>query len=412
MQGLHLTADLYQCSCDSALMICADTIAQLCRSQTDASGLTLVEDKWVKFPEWQGQPGGVTGAVLLAESHLAIHTWPETGNVTIDVYVCNFSGDNSAKAQALMDGVVAAYAPQEAVRQQLWRGDIATNGVGQYPWVMEQLTENAAFGFRAHNVQRQHTPFQTLEMLDTPSFGRVMRLDDHFMTSEGEEFFYHECMAHPAAMAHPDPQQVLVIGGGDGGLAEELLKHNTVQRLVLAELDEAVIEVSKAQLQRVHNGVWDDPRLQLQIGDGMAYVDSTTDRFDLILLDLTDPHTPAGSLYSPEALQRMRRVLNPGGALVLHLGSPVFHAEQVRALSQTLKATFAQVACYGTYVPLYGAYWGMAVCSDSLQPTAVSAAQIEERLATRGVTDLQYYNADIHGALFALPNYYRKLVLA
>ncbi len=119
MQGLHLTADLYQCSCDSALMICADTIAQLCRSQTDASGLTLVEDKWVKFPEWQGQPGGVTGAVLLAESHLAIHTWPETGNVTIDVYVCNFSGDNSAKAQALMDGVVAAYAPQEAVRQQL-----------------------------------------------------------------------------------------------------------------------------------------------------------------------------------------------------------------------------------------------------------------------------------------------------
>lgn len=412
MQGLHLTADLYQCSCDSALMICADTIAQLCRSQTDASGLTLVEDKWVKFPEWQGQPGGVTGAVLLAESHLAIHTWPETGNVTIDVYVCNFSGDNSAKAQALMDGVVAAYAPQEAVRQQLWRGDIATNGVGQYPWVMEQLTENAAFGFRAHNVQRQHTPFQTLEMLDTPSFGRVMRLDDHFMTSEGEEFFYHECMAHPAAMAHPDPQQVLVIGGGDGGLAEELLKHNTVQRLVLAELDEAVIEVSKAQLQRVHNGVWDDPRLQLQIGDGMAYVDSTTDRFDLILLDLTDPHTPAGSLYSPEALQRMRRVLNPGGALVLHLGSPVFHAEQVRALSQTLKATFAQVACYGTYVPLYGAYWGMAVCSDSLQPTALSAAQVEERLATRGVTDLQYYNADIHGALFALPNYYRKLVLA
>ena len=85
-------------------------------------------------------------------------------------------------------------------------------------------------------------------------------------------------------------------------------------------------------------------------------------------------------------------------------------AEQVRALSQTLKATFAQVACYGTYVPLYGAYWGMAVCSDSLQPTAVSAAQIDERLAARGVTDLQYYNADIHGALFALPNYYRTLL--
>ena len=313
MQGLHLTADLFQCTCDQALMVCADTIAQLCRSQTQASGLTLVDDKWVKFPEWQGQPGGVTGAVLLAESHLAIHTWPETGNVTIDVYVCNFSDDNSAKAQALMDGVVAAYAPKEAVRQQLWRGDISTDPVGQYPWVMERLTDDAAFGLRAHNVQRTQTPFQTLEMMDTPSFGRVMRLDNCFMTSERDEFFYHECMAHPAAMAHPQPQQALIIGGGDGGLAEELLKHNTLQRVVLAELDEAVIEASKAQLHAVHRNVWADARLQLQIGDGMAYVDSTSERFDLICMDLTDPDTPAGSLYSAAALQRMQRVLRPGG---------------------------------------------------------------------------------------------------
>lgn len=410
MQGLHLTADLFQCTCDQALMVCADTIAQLCRSQTHASGLTLVDDKWVKFPEWQGQPGGVTGAVLLAESHLAIHTWPETGNVTIDVYVCNFSDDNSAKAQALMDGVVAAYAPKDAVRQQLWRGDISTDTVGQYPWVMERLTDDAAFGLRAHNVQRTQTPFQTLEMMDTPSFGRVMRLDDCFMTSERDEFFYHECMAHPAAMAHPQPQQALIIGGGDGGLAEELLKHSTMQRVVLAELDEAVIEASKAQLHAVHRNVWDDARLQLHIGDGMAYVDSTHERFDLICMDLTDPDTPAGSLYSAAALQRMQRVLRPGGALVLHLGSPVFHPEQVRRLSATLRQTFAQVACYGVYVPLYGAYWGMAVCSDTLQPASVGAGTIAQRLAERGVGDLQYYNADIHGALFALPNYYRQLL--
>ena len=410
MQGLHLTADLYQCACDDTLMLDAQAIASLCRRQTQTSGLTLVDERWVKFPDWQGQPGGVTGTVLLAESHLAIHTWPETGNVTIDVYVCNFSGDNSPKAQALMQGVVDAYAPKHAVRQQLWRGDIATDGVGQYPWVMEQLTPDAAFGFRASNVQRRQTPYQTLEMMDTPSFGRVMRLDNCFMTSERDEFFYHECMAHPAAIAHPAPRSALIIGGGDGGLAEELLKHNTMQRVVLAELDAAVIEASKAELEQVHRNVWENPRLQIQIGDGMAFIDQTEERFDLLVMDLTDPDTPAGSLYEAPALQRMQRVLAPGGALVLHLGSPVFHPEQVQRLSRTLHGLFTHVRCYGVYVPLYGAYWGMAVCSDSLDAKAVDAQTVQQRLQARGVQQLQYYNPEVHAALFALPNYYQKLV--
>jgi spermidine synthase len=410
MQGLHLTADLYQCTCPDALMLNVDDIAHLCRTQTQQSGLTMEGEKWVKFPDWQGQPGGVTGTVLLAESHLAIHTWPETGNVTIDVYVCNFSADNSCKAQALMDGVVEAYQPGNAVRQQLWRGDIATNGVGQYPWVMEQLTPDAAFGFHADKVRRTQTPFQTMEMMDTPTFGRVMRLDGCFMTSERDEFFYHECMTHPAAMAHPQPRQALIIGGGDGGAAEELLKHNCMQRVVLAELDEAVIAASKAELRAVHNGVWDDPRLEVRIGDGMAYIDSTADRFDLLLMDLTDPDTPAGSLYEAAALRRMQRVLAPGGAVVLHLGSPVFHPQRVRNLAQTLRGVFRQVSCYGVYVPLYGAYWGMAVCSDTLEPARLTAEQAAERLGARGVGDLQYYNAEVHGALFALPNYYRDLL--
>ena len=253
MQGLHLTADLYQCSCDSALMICADTIAQLCRSQTDASGLTLVEDKWVKFPEWQGQPGGVTGAVLLAESHLAIHTWPETGNVTIDVYVCNFSSDNSGKARALMEGVIAAYAPARRVYQELQRGDIGPAPASpMLEWVEEQLTPDARCGFAATARQQQRTRYQHMELLDTPRFGRVLRLDGCFMTSEREEFFYHEALVHPAAIAHAAPRNALILGGGDGGAAEELLKHSTIERVVLAELDAQVVETARKQIGRAH----------------------------------------------------------------------------------------------------------------------------------------------------------------
>jgi spermidine synthase len=124
MQGLHLTADLYQCQGPEPLMLDAGAIARLCRALVEQSGLSCMADTWFTFPGRDGQPGGVTGTVLLAESHLALHTWPESGSVTVDVYVCNYSGDNSAKAHVLMDTLVEAYAPVRAVRRQLLRGDI------------------------------------------------------------------------------------------------------------------------------------------------------------------------------------------------------------------------------------------------------------------------------------------------
>jgi len=414
MHGLHLTADLYQCTGHERFMLDADAIAGLCREQTAASGLTLVDDRWVKFPPYEGQPGGVTGTVLLAESHLAIHTWPETGSVTIDVYVCNFSADNSDKARRLMDGVIEAYAPGQVLRQQLMRGDIrmAQPHVqeSEAGWAMEPLTPHARFGYRATALQSLQTPYQKLELLQTPQFGKVLRLDDCFMTSEGEEFFYHEALVHPAAMAHPAPRKALILGGGDGGAAEELLKHPSIERVVLAELDEAVVQFSRQHLQSVHRGALDDPRVEVCIGDGLALMDASDERFDLALMDLTDPDTPASALYAPDSLARMKRVLAPGGALVLHLGSPVFHGAQVAELVRSLHQQFAVVRCYGLYIPLYGAYWGLAVASDELDPLELKAQQVAERLRQRKVRDLQYYNEQVHGALFALPNYYRELL--
>ena len=412
MDGLHLTADLYHCQCDAALLLDAQQLAQLCTTQTHAAGLTLVDDCWVKFPDYQGQPGGVTGVVLLAESHLAIHTWPETGNVTLDVYVCNFSDDNSGKARQLLESVIAAFQPERIQRQHLQRGDISAAGSAAEQWVREELTSNSAYSFRAEVIKRKQTPFQKLELLQSPVFGRMLRLDERFMTSEKEEFFYHEAMVHPAAMAHPAPKRALIIGGGDGGAAEELLKHSTIERVVLAELDAQVVETARKHLQKIHRGAFDDPRLQVRIGDGLQLLAETDERFDLVLMDLTDPDTPAETLYTPEALQRIKRVLAPGGAVVQHLGSPVFHAKQVQQLAECLRREFAQVQCYGLYIPLYGAYWGLAVASDSLQPALLTPALAAQRLAERGVGDLQFYNAELHPALFALPTYYRELVAA
>lgn len=417
MHGLHLTADLYDCQCDSELMIATDVIARYCDDQVAASGLTRVDARWVKFPDWQGGPGGVTGMVLLAESHLAIHTWPETGNVTLDVYVCNFSSDNSAQAQALMDRMIAAYQPTRTMRHRLVRGDIEGGGsfertpAPEEPgWLVERLTPSAAFAFRGRVLHDQATPHQSLQIVQTDHFGKVLRLDGRFMTSEKEEFFYHEALVHPAAISHPRPRRCLIIGGGDGGAAEELLKHPSVEQVVIADLDADVIAVAREQFQAVNRGALDDPRVHVQIGDGMAYMDGNPGQFDLILMDLTDPDTPASALYTPDSFARVQGALAPGGAVVLHLGSPVFQPGQVRQIVSDLQRAFAHVSPFGLYIPLYGAYWGLAVASDTLQPAQLATHEVRQRLLQRRVADLQYFNADVHGALFALPNYYRALV--
>ncbi len=347
--------------------------------------------------------------LLLAESHLAVHTWPERGGVTLDVYVCNFSADNSAKAERLMAELVAALQPTRTLTNRLQRGSIDPEAGNDL--ALESLNAHSVFGYRIRQrLETRRTAHQLLEVYDTPQFGRLLRLDGHFMTSEREEYFYHECLVHPAAIAHPAPRRALIIGGGDGGAAEELLKHPSIERVVVAELDAGVVEVSRQYLEAVHHGVFSDPRLELRIGDGFAYMRQTDERYDLVLLDLTDPETPAGPLYTAEAFASVKRVLNPGGALVLHLGTPVFEPEQVRRIAADLRASFAGVHCYGLYIPLYGAYWGLAVAADALDPTAISRSVVADRLAERGIRDLQYYNADVHGALFALPNYYRALL--
>ncbi len=411
MNGLHLTADLYGCRAPAALMTDPEHLGQLCRCAIEAAGLTLVGEKWHVFPDHEGSPGGVTGALLLAESHLAVHTWPERGGVTLDVYVCNFSQDNSDRARSVLDALAGAFRPARSQRQELRRGDEEAAGEGEMR--LESLNADSVYGFRfSQRLLARPTPFQQLELLDSPQLGRTLLLDGHFMTSERDEFFYHEALVHPAAIAHPAPRQVLIAGGGDGGAAEELLKHPSVQQVALVDLDPAVVEVSRRHLRSIHRGALNDPRVAVHYGDAAAFVRETTQRFDLVLLDLTDPETPAGPLYTPAFFERLRRVLAPGGAVVLHLGAPFFEPGQVRSLALALQRCYARVSCYGLHVPLYGAYWAFAVASDDLAPPALAAGEVQARLDERGVGDLRYYNAPVHGALFALPTFYRELVQA
>jgi spermidine synthase len=276
----------------------------------------------------------------------------------------------------------------------------------------EHLTDDWGFFIRsARAFEKFRSPHQAVEVHDSATFGRLFRLDGHFMTSEKDEFFYHENLVHPAAVTHPAPERALIIGGGDGGSAEELLKHPTIKSVTLCEIDLAVVDITRKYLHSVHRGALDDPRLKLRIGDGFAFVRETAEQFDLIVLDLTDPGGASMPLYTTEFYRACAARLNPVGAMTLHVASPVVHPQRIRDGLARLRDAFPLVTPYLVSIPLYGGMWMMAMASASLDPRKPSTPEIDRRIAQRGLKDLQYYNGETHRAGLALPNFVRALTL-
>jgi spermidine synthase len=262
---------------------------------------------------------------------------------------------------------------------------------------------DAVYGFpHAKRLARVDSRYQRIEVWDTPQLGRLFTLDGRPMTSTGDEFIYHECMVHPAALAHPSPQAALVLGGGDGGAARQLLKHASIRRIVVAELDAQVVRLTREHLPEVHGGAFDDPRVELVIGDAARYVEAAAPaQFDLIVFDLTPPDSPAAGLYTPDFYQQLKRVMRPIAAVSVHLGSPYFHAERVARLLDDLRAAFAVVRTMSAFVPLYGSLWMMAAASDTLDPAALSVDALAERLDARAIDTLKHYDALMHAGLFS-----------
>lgn len=284
-------------------------------------------------------------------------------------------------------------------------GDLVPGAMTEY------MTDEWGFFVRsARELERFRSPYQSVEVHDSVPFGRLFRLDGHFMTSERDEFFYHENLVHMPGLTHPSPQRALIVGGGDGGSAEELLKYPSIKSVTLCEIDLAVVDIARKHFGEVHRGALDDPRLDLRIGDGFAFVRESTERYDLIVLDLTDPGGPSTLLYTPEFYRACAARLSPSGAMTLHIASPVAHPDRIRDGIAALRAAFPLVTPYLTSVPLYGGMWMMACASHTLDPRTLTAHEVDRRIAQRGLADLRLYNGDVHRAALALPNFVRDLV--
>jgi len=415
MQGLHLTADLFDCACSRELLTDRGVLQELCVRLVRGCGLTVVGDDFHRFADSASDPGGVTGLVLLAESHLAVHTWPELNSVTLDVYVCNFRQDNTGRAQSLTDALVNLFLPGCANRNSLQRG------VPQSPdspdaahLALEWLTTDVVHGFaRQRPPVVTQTPLQRLEWHETRALGRTLVLDGAFMVAERDEFVFHECMVHVPALAHPAPARALVMGGGDGCAARELLKYPSIRHIVVAELDAVVIESCRRDFAHINRNSLDDPRVEIRIGDALATLRESNTQYDLVIMDLTDPGademSPANALYSAETYALIRSRLTADGLMTAHIGSAFYHPDRFRKTLADLRDVFTEVSAYKAYMPIYGAEWGMACASMQGNPVNLSAPDVEARLTARAISGLKFYTPRVHASLFAWPAYAEAL---
>lgn len=412
MEGLHLTADCFECQCPIELLLAPTPLESLLRQHTLDAGLTIVGERFYPFTNQDGSAAGVTGTLLLAESHLAIHTWPEKRAITLDIYVCNFNNDNSDKARKILQELLQTFAPKKVRQQELRRGvpdqlhDAAPN------LIEERLTNSTSFFTLADQlICEQQSGFQHIEILQTREFGKAMRIDGAMMTTERDEHFYHESLVHPAATSLLQLHDVLIIGGGDGGSSEEILKYKNLENITLCEIDPTVIELAKQHLPSINGKAFDDPRLTILYGDGFQYIQNCHKKFDLILLDLTDPIAPNGSSWaqscmSTQFFQDCYHALKNEGSLVLHLGSEFHHQSRYSNTLTNLESSFDRVRPYVSYIPSYGALWSFAVALkgdallDRIDPFLKKETELSEIIERLDLQGLQYYQAARHYAMF------------
>jgi spermidine synthase len=259
-------------------------------------------------------------------------------------------------------------------------------------------------------LHAETTPWQTLEVLELEGPGRALILAGTLQTSLGEEFTYHEPLVHIPMFAHPNPHRVLIIGGGDGGALRHVLLHPSVDRALEVEIDQAVVQASLRFLPEISGGAYSDPRAELKIQDGVRFVAETTERFDVILIDSTDPVGPAAALISDQFLKDARRTLAPGGLLAIQSGSPISQPREWLATVQAVKRTFSIAKPYLGFVPIYPAMlWSWVIGSDEIDPTRIDEVTTRTRL-DRMRSELRIYNTGVHRAAFALPTFLQTLL--
>ena len=283
------------------------------------------------------------------------------------------------------------------------------------PTPPERWTETlySAYGqsFRVDEVLFEYkSEHQHLLIFRNELFGRVMALDGIVQTTEKDEFIYHEMLTHVPLIAHGNARRVLIIGGGDGGILREVCRHPGVEHITQVEIDQAVIDLAREHLPAHSDGAYDDPRANIVIGDGFDFVQTTPERFDVIISDSTDPLGPGEVLFSKDFYAGCQRTLNPGGILVTQNGVPFMQTGELSNTATRLSRLFTDSTFYTAAVPTYiGGLMAFAWASDDPGLRQIDLQTLRQRWSGTGIQS-RYYTPELHQAAFALPRYLLDLL--
>ncbi len=252
------------------------------------------------------------------------------------------------------------------------------------------------------SLYKGRTRFQNAEIVESETFGRVMLLDGITQLYETKEFQYHEPLVHPALCAHPKPRSVLIIGAGDGGVLREVARYKNVEHIDMVELDGGVIELAREHLPEVHAGAFDDPRVQVHIADGRAFVEGRRGEYDAVLMDMTDPQGPSVLLYTLEFFRAVRRALRDDrGVFAMHAESPDDRPAAFASILRTNRKVFRHVSPLFQFVQQYGTNWCFLHSSAATNVAALKPAVVDRRLRSAKVRGLQVYNGEAHRSMAA-----------
>ncbi|MFT5582167.1 MAG: spermidine synthase [Psychromonas sp.] len=424
--GNHILVEFM--NCDPLIMNDVAGIERDMVAAAQTAGATVINSTFHHF-----SPYGVSGVVVIQESHLAIHTWPEYGYAAVDLFTCGemdawISFDKlkecfKAKTYSALEmkrGSVNLLTRNDfdmtTMRQKAQEEGTAWKNPEFYTrnvWFTDK-DDNQALSLRFtgevfHDVR---SPFQRVRILESIKYGKMLALDDMVMTTIDDEFHYHEMISHPALFAHGNAKNVLVIGGGDGGSVREIVKHSSIEKVTMVEIDGEVIEACKKHLPEIA-AAFDNPKLELIVGDGIEFIKNAKEQeYDIIIVDGSDPVGPAEGLFSVEFYKNCHKALKSGGIMLAQGESPKFNEKVFAELNLTLQSIFgkenAPISLF--YVPTYPTgMWSFqyGIKGGQKMNELKNRDEVEKFVAEN---NLRYYNADIHVASFATPNFVKNLI--